>query len=154
MKFLIFLIVFASTTTHAGQNLKLNAVQMTNLKFEKKAYELKIENEQALIKILGKEKSYEKNYFKEEENNFSCVEWVYKGPFSREEAIKACKGVTNMECVEFVYKGPSNREESAIACRNVHDMKCVKFMYAGTATRLEAVRSCADDRNDGCRENY
>ena len=140
MRLIVFILAFASTSAFAGLNLKQEALLFTKIKFEQKAFDLKLSKERELVKISNKEN------LKFLDNNFDydseCVAFVYKGSASREESVLACQGVLSMECVEFVYKGAASREESAKACRGVTDMDCVNFIYQGSASREEAARSC------------
>lgn len=74
---------------------------------EKKLYELKINQEQELIKIKGKT---DFSFFSSNKENpllnlkslesMECIEWVYRGSASRAEAIAACKGVYSLQCLE------------------------------------------------------
>ena len=74
-----------------------------------------------------------------------CAEWVYRGSASREESVRACRGVQTMDCVEWVYRGSASREESARACRGVSDMECVEWVYRGSASRVEAAQACSSN---------
>lgn len=152
--------------------------------YEAQSFELKLQKEKELINILEKKDFHffsnltknsqtislvEKVNFESQEcvewvyrgsatreeaanacrgvNNMSCVEWVYRGSATRTEAAEACRRVESMECAEWVYRGSANREESAAACRGVRDMQCVEWVYRGSATREEAARACSNGRN-------
>ncbi len=115
---------------------------VSKLKAETKGYDLKVAHEAAMTKI-AKSGVTELLGF-EEDTNMECVNWVYLGPSSREEAIAVCRGVDSIECAQFVYQGPSSRVESIEACRGVYDMECVRYVYQGPASRVEAARTCAN----------
>lgn len=171
-------LLFASIAANASNAGSEATAYENKLRIEKKMFELKVEQEKQLMKDTGKSLMSQPLDFtttlfhplvKQE-----CVEWVYKGPGSREDAIRACRGVENMNCVrwvykgpgsrveaaqackgeildacyEWVYKGPGSRVEAVNACRGVWDMECVEFAYKGPYSRQEAARMCADEDDD------
>lgn len=137
MKFAFALLMISGFAFASSQEEKLF---QSKVKFDGQVHLLKLLQEKEILKIQNKnlESALESVSF-----DTSCVQWVYLGPSTREEAVAACRGVESMECVEFVYQGPSTRVEAAQACRGVSDMECVRFVYQGPATRVEAARSCS-----------
>lgn len=131
------------------------------LKLDRMGYLMKVEREQSAIEESGKFDFHffsplaggQKNLESFGPNfNLACVEWVYQGPGSREDAVRACRGVKNMDCVEFVYRGPSSRQESAMACRGVRLHECVEWVYQGPGSRVEAATACREVREISCLE--
>lgn len=140
MKF-ILLFTLAFATQAFASSLQLEQAQfLLKESYLEKAHEIKIQQESELMSLAGKFQT------KSLAAATSCVEFVYAGPSSREEAVAACRGVSSLECVEFVYQGPSSRVEAAQACRGVRDFSCVEFVYRGPATRVEAALACANGR--------
>ncbi len=131
------------------------------LKLDQMSYEQKIERESERIELSGKvdfdffasdflgNKNFESN---QQGLNLECAKWVYQGPGTREEAVRACRGVTSMDCVNFVYQGSASRQEAAIACRDVKLISCVEWVYQGPGSREEAARACAHVRDMECLE--
>ncbi|MDO9183230.1 MAG: hypothetical protein Q7U04_12525 [Bacteriovorax sp.] len=159
MKFVLFALVLVSASVFASSDLQKDMFA-AKVNFEQKANLLKLSKEQQLMSLADKSEFYLSSVIGIRVNDVSsCVEFVYQGPSSREEAVAACRGVRSLECVKFVYQGPASRVEAAQACRGVEDMECVKFVYQGPASRVEAAQSCSDGRDprsdgprrpDGC----
>ena len=173
MQYVSFFLLFLSAFAYGNTSLKLSELRQ---QYEEKAFTLKKTEEKKAIALAGKtDFLFFNEVLKSGSTKMSCVEFVYQGSASREEAVEACRGVRSMDCVNFAYKGASNREQSAVLCQNVQtfecveflykglttsreeairscrgyvDMKCVNFMYAGTATRFQAVEKCREERRD------
>jgi hypothetical protein len=159
MKFILFTLVLVSASVFASSDLQKDMFA-AKINFEYKANLLKLSQEQKLMSLADKSGATLSSVKDIRVNDVtSCIEFVYQGPSSREEAAAVCRGVRSLECVQFVYQGPASRVEAAEACRGVDDMECVKFVYQGPASRVEAARSCSDGRDprtdgprrpDGC----
>lgn len=124
--------------------------------FEEQAFQLKIKKEKEMIEAVGK---IDFNFInisslvkQLRSPNMSCAQWVYRGSASREEAMRACRGVRDMKCVEWVYRGSASRVESASACRGRTNMECTEWVYRGSAPRLESVHVCRGVRDMSCVE--
>lgn len=156
----LFLSLLCLSSVKASEIMSSDYYQL-KLKLNRMGYLMKIEKEAQAIQESGK---YNFDFFSSEaglqkslENlgpnfNLACVEWVYQGPGTREDAVRACQGVKSMECVEFVYGGPSSRQESAQACKGVRLHACVEWVYQGPGSRLEAAHACRGVRDMSCLE--
>jgi hypothetical protein len=151
------LLTLALTNMAFATGLKSDHLLASKLKFESKAFALKLTHEKELKQIQNKSSGEEAFAF-EKDVDMECVNWVYQGPSSREEAVAVCRGVHSIECAQWVYQGPSSRVESVEACRGVSDMECVRYVYQGPASRVEAAQACAGGGhrprprpNDDCR---
>lgn len=117
------------------------------------AYLLKLEKEQQLLELKNQDQM-ELLEFSSLRNrpgyNNECVDWVYIGPHSREEAYQACRGVRDMECVKWVYIGPGSRLDAAVACKRVRNLECPKWVYQGPGSRIDAASSCSGVRSMEC----
>lgn len=142
MKFALALLMISGLASAASLSQEEKLFNLKE-KFNEKAYELKVIQEKEIMKIQNKSVM---DLFEAPSTDMSCVEFVYKGPGTRQEAIEACRGVYSVECVEFVYQGPGTRIEAAHACRGVTDMECVRFAYQGPGSRIDAARACSDRR--------
>jgi hypothetical protein len=163
MKQLCLMLSLLLLTQVNGNSVELNQAELhyykAKLNLDQLAFDIKIKKEEQEI-INSKKTDFQ--FFNAIESildakNFSsvdlsCVEWVYKGPGSRQDALEACKGVRNMTCVEWVYKGPGTRMEAARACRSVPLQQCVEWVYKGPGTRMEAAQSCRGVKDMECVE--
>lgn len=152
MKIIMVLSLLVSSFSAFSGDLQSEMFK-TKVKYEKQAYQLKVMMEKELVKYkLESGAESEESLILENMSpeNQACVDWVYRGSSTREQAARACQGVLSVACLDFVYAGSATREASAVACRGVSDMECVKFVYRGSATREEAARSCARSRGPGC----
>lgn len=153
-KWLILTILCASGA-FANEKAGADFYQL-KMKIDQMAFDAKIEREHQKIIQSGKfdfDFSVQKDVGSLSQSiNIECAKWVYQGPGTREDAIRACKGVRNMECVKFVYQGASSRQESAIACRGVKLQECVEWVYQGPGSREEAANACRGVTDMKCLE--
>lgn len=160
MKYLVvtLMTILSMQSVYSNILLEQEAFELKQ-QFENKAYELKLEQEQQQIAREGKTDFEffnlevmlnEKLFTKSVKSNSECIRWVYQGPGSREDAVRACRGVRNMDCVRWVYQGPGTRMEAARSCRRVHSMECARWVYQGPGTRMEAVQACRGVRDMEC----
>lgn len=151
MKFILFVAFFFSPFTFATDGQEIFELKK---QYEDRAYELKIEREKEAVKLQNKEDASLFSFLnlKTTNSNMECIEFVYRGTATRDQAIRACQGVTSIQCVEFVYRGTSTREESARACQGVRVQECVEFVYRGTATRDQSARACQGVSDMSCVE--
>ncbi|MBL7670650.1 MAG: hypothetical protein JNM39_09190 [Bdellovibrionaceae bacterium] len=144
----LVLIVLSFSANAAGLSAEMTATEAEQYKnkvlLDSKFYALKIAEESKLKKssnlsldVLTRTSS----------PSGECIDWVYQGPASREEAARACRGVILLDCAKWVYQGPASRVEAAMACYGVTDMSCVESVYRGPASRVEAAQACG---SGGC----
>ncbi|WP_372655254.1 hypothetical protein [Halobacteriovorax sp.] len=153
MKRILSAIIFIASINTGSVNASSNVNELFNLKqlYEQKAFEIKVKQEEEKILQEGKsvfdfynfdDSFLNKKSLDFKNTNINCAEWVFQGPGTREEAIEACRGVTDMSCVQWIYQGPGTRMEAARACRNTYSIDCAKWVYQGPGTRIEAVKVC------------
>lgn len=80
-----------------------------------------------------------------------CIDDAYRGPFSREEAVRICQGANSKapaECATEAYRGPFSKEESLRLCARVGTREmaeCAIRAYQGPYTREESIRICRQE---------
>lgn len=83
-----------------------------------------------------------------------CAEVAYKGPFTKEEALKLCQGAMNempAHCAIRAYSGSFTKEEALNMCIGATSMgriDCVEAAYDGPFTKEESMRLCSHPRAD------
>jgi hypothetical protein len=78
-----------------------------------------------------------------------CVDMAYKGPFSKDRAIRLCTGASGIgpaQCALKAYSGPFNQDEAVGLCsRNgtVARAECALKAYQGPYSKEEALKLCS-----------
>lgn len=142
MKFI--LVALALMNMAFASEAQLEKLFDAKVRFEEQAFVLKQSHEQEVNRIQQKSSALTK--ILKGAMNQECIDWVYQGPSSREEAVQICRGRVDMECAQWVYQGPSSRVESIEACRGNVDMECARYVYQGPSSRLESVEACSNGR--------
>ncbi len=82
----------------------------------------------------------------------ACGEVAYRGPFTREEAMRLCAGARSdapANCAIKAYAGPFSKEESINLCIrafSVGPSECALKAYAGPFSKEESLYLCGSPR--------
>lgn len=77
-----------------------------------------------------------------------CAEEAYRGPFSKEEAMRLCTGsysTAPARCAIDAYRGPFSKEEAIRLCTgggSTATAECAIKAYQGPYSKEEALRIC------------
>lgn len=83
------------------------------------------------------------------DGNLDCVDHAYRGPFSKEEAMRMCQGsysTAPAQCATEAYRGPFSKEEAIELCLGTHSasgpVDCATTAYRGPFSKEESVKLC------------
>jgi len=80
-----------------------------------------------------------------------CVDKAYKGPFTRDEAMRLCAGAIGVgpaDCAIEAYRGPFTKDESIDLCKKsgtLANAECATKAYRGPYTKAEAIKLCKSE---------